>query len=380
MSEPNTPVQTELQRSSREPAILQRQLERWLAGRLPGHASPAITALSPTSATGLSSDTVLFTAEWNEDDGRPSRDLVARIAPDAGDVPVFPSYDLERQFRVIDDVGHSSPVPVPELYWSEPDARHVGAPFFVMGRVEGVVPPDLMPYTFGDNWLHDATPEERARLQSASVRVLTELHGIAQPTERFSYLSFSGHAGSPLTSHVAHTRAWYDWVAEESGPSSVIERAFGWLDDHWPRADSDAVVSWGDSRIGNVLYRDFEPVAVLDWEMAGLGPRELDLVWLVYSHRVFQDIAGSMALPGLPDFMRADDAFTEYERRSGHTPRDLEFFGTYAALQWAIVFVRTARRSVHFGEREMPDELDDVIVNRDGLEAMLAGTYWSQET
>jgi aminoglycoside phosphotransferase (APT) family kinase protein len=380
MSEPNTPVQTELQRSSREPAILQRQLEKWLVSRLPGNASPAITAVSATSTTGLSSDTVLLTAEWDDDDGRTTRDLVARIAPDAGDVPVFPSYDLERQFRVIDDVGRLSPVPVPELYWSEPDAEHVGAPFFVMGRVEGVVPPDLMPYTFGDNWLHDATPEERTRLQSASVGVLTDLHGIEQATERFDYLAFTGHGGSPLRRHVAHTRAWYDWVAEESGPSSVIERAFGWLDDHWPRDETHAVVSWGDSRIGNVLYRGFEPVAVLDWEMAGLGPRELDLAWLVYSHRVFQDIAGSMALPGLPDFMRADDVFTEYERRSGHTPRDLEFFGTYAALQWAIVFVRTARRSVHFGEREMPDELDEVIVNRDGLEAMLAGTYWNKET
>jgi aminoglycoside phosphotransferase (APT) family kinase protein len=376
MSEPNTPVQTELQRSSRDPSTLRRQLEKWLAGRLARDASPTITEVSATSETGLSSDTILFTAEWDEDDGRRSRDLVARIAPDAVDVPVFPSYDLERQFRVIEDVGRLSTVPVPELYWSEPDPQHVGAPFFVMGRVEGIVPPDLMPYTFGDNWLHDATPEERARLQSASVRVLTDLHGIERANERFAYLTFSDHAGSPLHRHVAHTRAWYDWVAEESGPSAVIERAFGWLDDHWPRDESDAVVSWGDSRIGNVLYRDFEPVAVLDWEMAGLGPRELDLAWLIFSHRVFQDIAGSMGLPGLPDFMRAEDVLTEYERRSGHAPRDLEFFGTYAAVQWAIVFVRTARRSVHFGEREMPDELDDVIVNRDSLEAMLAGEYW----
>ena len=37
------------------------------------------------------------------------------------------------------------------------------------------------------------------------------------------------------------------------------------------------MLSWGDSRIGNVMYRDFAPVAVLDWEMAPLGPRELDL-------------------------------------------------------------------------------------------------------
>jgi len=379
MPDGNTPVPTELQRSSRAPDVLQRQLARWLTTQLAAGASPEITAISATSATGLSSDTILFTAEWDEGSGRAAHDLVARIAPDAVDVPVFPTYDLERQFRVIDDVGRLSPVPVPDLFWCENDPQHVGAPFFVMGRVEGVVPPDLMPYTFGDNWLHDAPADARARLQSASVRVLTDLHGIEGAAERFAYLAFeeASRSTSALCNHVDHTRAWYDWVAEESGPSPIIDRAFAWLEDHWPNEESEAVVSWGDSRIGNVLYRDFTPVAVLDWEMAGLGPRELDLAWMVYSHRVFQDIAGSMELPGMPEFMRAADVFTEYEQRSGYTPRDLDFFGTYAALQWAIVFVRTARRSVHFGEREMPDELDEVIVNRDGLEAMLAGTYWT---
>jgi len=279
---------------------------------------------------------------------------------------------------VIGDVGRLSAVPVPELYWSEHDAGFVGAPFFVMGRVEGLVPPDLMPYTFGDNWLYDATPEERQTLQSATVGVLVELHGIDAAPETFEYLAFATRqAGSHLRSHVAHTRAWYDWVAQESGPSKLIERAFEWLEDHWPAEEGPAVVSWGDSRIGNILYQDFRPVAVLDWEMAGLGPCELDIAWLVYSHRVFQDIAHSMELPGLPDFFRADDVLTEYERRRGRSPRHLDFYGTYAAVQWAVVFVRTARRSVHFGEREMPDDLDDVIVNRDGLEAMFADTYWT---
>ena len=46
---------------------------------------------------------------------------MARIAPDAADVPVFPSYDLERQFRVIADVGRLSAVPVPQLFWCEHD-------------------------------------------------------------------------------------------------------------------------------------------------------------------------------------------------------------------------------------------------------------------
>jgi len=378
MPEAKTPVPTELQRSSRAPEDLQRQLQKWLTTRLPADASPSLTSLAATSTTGLSSDTILFTADWDDGAGRASHELVARIAPDAADVPVFPSYDLERQFRVIDDVGRLSAVPVPQLFWSEADPLHVGAPFFVMGRVDGVVPPDLMPYTFGDNWLHDATADERARLEAASVQVLIDLHGIEDATQRFEYLRFTERGGSALRNHVAHTRAWYDWVAVESGPSPVIERAFAWLGDHWPSDESETVVSWGDSRIGNILYLEFQPVAVLDWEMAGLGPRELDLAWMVYSHRVFQDIAGSMGLPGMPDFMRSADVFGRYERGSGYAPRHLDFYGMYAALQWAIVFVRTARRSVHFGEREMPDQLDDVIVNRDGLEAMLAGTYWTR--
>ena len=49
---------------------------------------------------------------------------------------------------------------------------------------------------------------------------------------------------------------------------------------------------WGDSRVGNVLYQDFRPVAVLDWEMATLGPREMDVAWIIFAHMVFQELAG----------------------------------------------------------------------------------------
>jgi aminoglycoside phosphotransferase (APT) family kinase protein len=137
------------------------------------------------------------------------------------------------------------------------------------------------------------------------------------------------------------------------------------------------VLSWGDSRIGNVMFDGFDPVAVLDWEMAGVGPRELDVAWLAYGHRIFEDLAGQMGLSGMPDFLRLDDVAATYERLTGHTPRDLTWYGTYAALQYAIVFLRTGARSVHFGEVQRPTSADDLIMNRDPLERMLAGTYWS---
>jgi len=41
------------------------------------------------------------------------------------------------------------------------------------------------------------------------------------------------------------------------------------------------------------------------------------------------------------------------------------------------VFLRTGARSVHFGELEPPDQVDDLLHNREGLERMLAGEYWT---
>src|SRR6476646_2342383 len=134
---------TEMQRSSRDPQELRPRLETWLTGLLPAGAEPKVPELEATSANGMSSETVLFTAAWTE--GQQTREelLVARIAPNAADVPVFPSYDLERQFEVIRLVGELSTVPVPKVWWSDAQGTATGVPLFVMGRVDGIVQPDV---------------------------------------------------------------------------------------------------------------------------------------------------------------------------------------------------------------------------------------------
>lgn len=364
-----------MQRSSRTPEELGGRLQAWLAARLPAGASPRIENVHGTSATGMSSDTVLFDATWTDDGARRTEALVARLAPDPADVPVFPSYDLERQAQVLRLVAEHTSVPVPRVWWSEPDAAPLGTPFFVMQRVDGQVPPDVMPYNFGDSWLHDAPAEDQRRLQDATVRVLADLH--AAPVEPFGFLEYGERGGTPLRQHVANRRAWYEYCVAGTDRSPLIDRAFAWLEDRWPEHEGPAVVSWGDSRIGNVMYRDFEPVAVFDWEMVGLGPRELDVTWLIYAHRAFEDMAAFFELPGMPHFLRPDEVVGTYEALTGHTPRDLEFYTAYCAIQWAIVFVRTGQRAIRFGEQEAPAEVDDLIRNREPLERMLAGEYWT---
>ena len=84
-------------------------------------------------------------------------------------MPVFPTYDLKRQFEVIRRVGDLTDIPVPRTWWLESDPAHIGSPFFVMERIDGEVPPDVMPYSFGDNWLYDASRDDQRTLQNSSV-------------------------------------------------------------------------------------------------------------------------------------------------------------------------------------------------------------------
>jgi hypothetical protein len=125
-----------------------------------------------------------------------------------------------------------------------------------------------------------------------------------QPTAGFHWI-WPGE-GDALRRHVTAQPAYYDWVVDGLARSPLIEQAFDRLEELWPPEPGPPVLNWGDARIGNVIYDGFDPVAVLDWEMAALAPREVDLGWTVCLHRFFQDLTVSFGRRGLPDFLRRD--------------------------------------------------------------------------
>ncbi len=237
-------------------------------------------------------------------------------------------------------------------------------------------PRDVPPYNFGDNWLFAASDDEQRHLQDSTIGVLGEIHAIGSVEERFAFLEFPSAGDTPLRRHVAHTYEWYEFATVGVGRSRLIERVFAWLEEHWPVHEGPPVRSWGDARIGNVMYRGFEQVGVFDWEMAGLGPRELDVSWLLYAHCFFQEMATAIGSTGMPGFLCREDVASTYESLTGRTLQDLDFYALYSAVQWGIVTMRTRARMAHFGERALPDDPDELLINRNGLERMLAGEYW----
>jgi len=370
------PADLRLQRSSRDPAAVPSALARWLATVLPVGAEPEVVLHSGLDANGMSSETLVLDATWVEADGvRRSHSFVARVEPAVDDFPVFPRYDLTEQHDAIRIVGESTDVPVPEVSFAEPTGDVLGTPFFLMERVEGVIPPDVLPYNFGDNWLHDAAIEQQQRLQRESVGLLVRLHAIADAVDTFGFLDPAGHGhqgATLLARNLARTRAFYEFAVPDVGRSPMVERGLAWLEAHLPEVDdADAVVCWGDARIGNVIYRDFDPVAVLDWEMATLGPRHLDVSWMVFAHQVFESIAQALGLPGMPHFLREDDVVAAYREATGVDLGDLTWYHVYNGLTWCIVFMRTGARQIHFGEIERPDDVEALFHCKPLVESLL---------
>lgn len=373
MTQAPPPDDLTMQRSSRDVGALPGRIAGWLTTQLPRDADPAVDLLATIDANGLSSETLPLDVTWTRNGRRRAEKYVARLAPAPGDLPVFPGYALREQFDVMRILGERSSVPVPTVRWIEPSGEVVGTPFFLMDRVEGEVPPDVMPYNFGGNWLFDATPEQQRRLQDSTVDVLARIHGVRDAPEVFGFLDRGRSEPTALARDLARTREWYEYAVRDIGRSPLVERALGWLEAHVPGPGecSDSVLSWGDSRIGNVLYRDFEPVGVLDWEMATVGPRELDVSWLVFAHQVFESITGLLGMPGMPHFLREADVVATYERLTGVTLGPLQWFHLRNATQWCIVFMRTGARQIHFGEIERPDDIESLMHSKPLTERLL---------
>ncbi|SHN75125.1 phosphotransferase family protein [Cryptosporangium aurantiacum] len=349
---------------------LRRRLTEWLTAKTGGPAE--VGELRRPGETGMSSVSLLFDAAWTHEGERVERGLVARIPPDLDAYPVFPAYDLRRQHDVIATVAAHTDVPVPRLHWLEESPDVLGSPFLVMERVEGRIPVDNPPYVFG-GWLLDAGPDEQREFQDATVRLLARVHALTDVRRRLPLLAAEAGA-DPLRQLVDDQRAYYEWTRAADGLRiPVIEDAFAWLEEHWPADPGEAVLCWGDARPGNVIYDGFRPVAVLDWEMCVLGPREVDLAWMVFLHRFFQDIAEVFEFPGIPGLFRASDAVAVYEQASGHTVRDFPFFLMYAAVRHAVIMSRIKRRMIHFGEDAVPPTPDEYVLFHTLLRAMIDG-------
>jgi aminoglycoside phosphotransferase (APT) family kinase protein len=319
----------------RDPEVTRAVLTRWLAGRLPG-GPVTVSALEIPQTTGFSAETLLFDAECG---GRTER-LVAKVAP--VHYQVFPDpMPYADQYRLLRLLGERSRLPMPPTRWYEPDATLLGAPFYVLDRVEGRAPEDNPPYHQA-GWVTETGPDRRRRMWTAGLEVLADVHRL-DPAP-FAFLDRGRYGPTGLAQRLGYYTHYMSWAYH--GPQPTCAEALRWLREHRPPEPDPPVLLWGDARMGNILYGDDgEPRAVLDWEIATLGAPEEDLAWYMYLDRHHSEGIGAPRLPGFPSYA---ETVAYYEELAGRRMRHLAYYEVLSAFKFAVIMARIGQALVDF--------------------------------
>jgi aminoglycoside phosphotransferase (APT) family kinase protein len=260
-------------------------------------------------------------------------------------------------------------VPVPRVRWVERDPAVLGAPFFVMDQVPGVVPSGR-PSIHCAGWLTTLTPGQRRTAWQSSIDAIAALHEV--PWRR-SHAFLAGEDAAPgLTAFLHRMAEWYHWAARGRGfPVTDATLAYA-LEHAAGTTTAPPVLAWGDARPGNVIFDPATcvPAALIDWEVAAIAPPEVDVAhWLM-----FDDFATSAAgIERLPGYASREEILSRYEEASGRRLGDIGYFEIVQYLFLATTLIRQADEHVRRG-RLPPDtrmghgnSLTQVLARRLGL-------------
>lgn len=341
----------------RDEAALADGLRRWVAaepelvaalgGASAGAGGPwSVTGLTHAEG-GMANETVLVELGA----GHPG--VAVRLAPLE---PTFPGYDLAPQALVQNAVAAAGvPAPSPAVVV---DARWIGTPFLVMPKVSGDVPG---PAPLFDPYVRSAGPAVQRLLSDELLDVVAATHDVDWDASGLD-------ARLPGTTvHQALTRwtAYVEW-AGEGEPLPALSRALEWCASHVPAEHGRPVLLWGDVRLGNlVLGPDRRVRAVLDWDLAGIGPPEMDLGWHFGLEFMMEALFGDRP-PGFPP---ASEAVARYEQRSGRAVCDLAWHEVFALVRALAVNDRHQR--ITGDRRRQANPMGDVLLAR--IEAAEAG-------
>jgi aminoglycoside phosphotransferase (APT) family kinase protein len=334
-------------------------LERWFARRYPDWTDVVIDDIDIPVATGFSNETVFCTVARTVDGARGAERFVVRIEPTGG--ALFPvqtpscAVSVEVQHRAMATAGAHSAAPVPAVVGYESDVDILGVPFFVMRHVDGRVPSDNPRYT-AEGWVVDASPQQRRHLVEHGLRAMAQIHTIEWSTADLDWLDRSG-AGTPTLAHQLdlYRTATLEWLDGRSHP--VLDAALDWLRANDPH-DERIGLTWGDARLGNIIWDGFDPVAVVDWEATAISPIEADIGWWLMFDRMSFDDVGIERLEGYPS---RDEQIAIYEAASGREVRDPHYWEVFGAMRFCAIFIGLGDRLVDAGL--MPPENSMAVDN-----------------
>jgi aminoglycoside phosphotransferase (APT) family kinase protein len=306
-------------------------VEHWLQGALPDRADLRIADLSFPKASGESSVTLILDATSSEFG---AEKFVFRMAPPSSQV--FEKHDLLMQFQMMTLMADHG-LPAPRLIGYESDSSIVGSDFYVMAFCDGQIPSDNPPF-HATGWLkEEATALNRATMWQRGLQVVAAIHCIDLEridTDRVDLGRLPrAEEDEPILAQEIRTFGSMFKPARRRASDPLILEGWELLEKTVPQ-DGRPALCWGDSRVGNVIFRDWTPVAILDWEMANISDPRTDLAWWIWIDRCNSEGLGFERLDGLPE---PEAVYREWQALTGRSIEGIAWFELFAVVRYAII-------------------------------------------
>jgi aminoglycoside phosphotransferase (APT) family kinase protein len=235
------------------------------------------------------------------------------------------AHDVLREFRILDAIKDSS-VPIARPVVACGDPQVFGAPFYVMDRIEGKPILKAVPVAWAE------APESHGRALEELVDALVAIHAVDWHACGLGDLA---HGDDYLARQLTRWLTQLDSYGGRELPTA--HTVSDWLGAHRPAGQPGALCH-GDYKLDNVLFAPQSPprlLAVVDWEMAGIGDPIVDLAWALIFHPGPEGtLRLGMAKEPRFDVAHLPDRRTLFERYAAGSGRDV------TALAWYDVFAR----------------------------------------
>ncbi len=306
-------------------------LAAWLTEHLDDVTHVEIGAFDRPSG-GYSAETLIVPVTATTSSSTNKRTIVLRR--EMPEPPVYPvqvavDNEIEIQRRVMSALAAHADVPIASLLGYETDSEVLGSPFFVMDFVGGDIPREDPPYVL-TGFYAQASPAERELMGYRCLDVMAGVHAVDIDEADLGWLT-----DSHVNDGHRQLKIWRDYA----------ERELDGRPHELPRTDT-TVLTWGDARLGNVIWQNFQPACLTDFEAAALAPPEMDLGWCLMFEQWSHALAGIDLLPGIPSL---EHQVEHYAAVSNHEVADISPWVLFAAARYAAIVVRIMNRWVDRG-------------------------------
>lgn len=318
------------------------RLRDWIEAHVEGWRNVRLRPLEVSPGSGFSADIFFVDVDYDDAAGAQSRTLVVRRQP--ADLVVVHASSLALQGRMMAALDRLKLAPVPDWIGMELDPAVLGNPFLIMGRVEGQSATQNPNYNT-TGWVVEMTPAQRAATWKNAIEAFAKLGRIDWQADGFAFLAQAEWGQPGLDQYLGHIESWYRSCRKDR-VMPYVDAAIAYIRDHQP-GDTAINVLWGDATPSNVMFHaDGTVSGLIDWELAALGPSELDLAWWLYFDDLFTRRFGVAKLEGLPT---REQTIAIWEAAAGRAAQHLDYYGVVVALRMALVAVGAFDRQVGIG-------------------------------